>query len=87
MHAKPQKACLLVPGTFSCANEARAGQPTYLLNTLAVLTIDIKASLMLGLLKQVVVILGTGAFACEAMEASLRNGAKHVYMLSRERIR
>ncbi len=42
---------------------------------------------MLGFLEQVVVILGTGAFACEAMEASLRNGAKHVYLLSRERIR
>ena len=36
---------------------------------------------------KVVVILGTGAFACEAMEASLRNGAKHVHLLSRERIR
>ena len=46
-----------------------------------------KAPLMLGFLEQVVVILGTGAFACEAMEASLRNGAKHVYLLSRERIR
>ena len=42
---------------------------------------------MLGFLEQVVVILGTGAFACEAMEAGLRNGAKHVYLLSRERIR
>ena len=46
-----------------------------------------KAPLMLGFLEQVVAILGTGAFACEAMEASLRNGAKHVYLLSRERIR
>ncbi len=40
-----------------------------------------------GILRQVVVVLGTGAFACEAMEACLRKGAKHVYLLSRERTR
>lgn len=36
---------------------------------------------------QVVLILGTGAFACEAMEAAHRNGAEHIYLISRRRKR
>ncbi|CAK0782757.1 hypothetical protein CVIRNUC_005952 [Coccomyxa viridis] len=34
-----------------------------------------------------VVVLGSGAFACEAMEAALTNGAKHVTMICRDRKR
>ena len=36
---------------------------------------------------QDVVVLGSGAFACEAMEAALANGAKHVTMICRDRKR
>jgi cation diffusion facilitator CzcD-associated flavoprotein CzcO len=34
-----------------------------------------------------VVVLGAGAFACEAMEAALTNNAKHVTMICRDRKR
>jgi len=33
------------------------------------------------------VILGSGAFACEAMEAAIANNAKHVTMVCRDRKR
>lgn len=36
---------------------------------------------------QEVVVLGSGAFACEAMEAALASGAKHVTMVCRNRKR
>ena len=36
---------------------------------------------------QSVVVLGSGAFACEAMEAALANNAKHVTMICRDRKR
>ena len=36
---------------------------------------------------QDVVILGSGAFACEAMEAAVANNAAHVTLVSRERRR
>ena len=81
------EACLLLDAACSCASGAKAGDSTCQLFTLRAMKIDTQAPLMLGSLEQVVVILGTGAFACEAMEASLRNGAKHVYLLSRERVR
>ena len=36
---------------------------------------------------QNVVVLGSGAFACEAMEAALASNAKHVTMICRDRKR
>lgn len=36
---------------------------------------------------QEVVVLGSGAFACEAMEAAIANNAKHVTMVCRDRKR
>jgi len=36
---------------------------------------------------QDVVVLGSGAFACEAMEAALNNNAKHVTIICRDRKR
>jgi NADPH-dependent 2,4-dienoyl-CoA reductase/sulfur reductase-like enzyme len=36
---------------------------------------------------QEVVIIGSGAFACEAMEAASRNGARHITLISRPRTR
>ncbi len=38
-------------------------------------------------MRQEVVVLGSGAFACEAMEAALARGAKHVTMVCRDRKR
>lgn len=36
---------------------------------------------------QEVIVLGSGAFACEAMEAAIANNAKHVTMVCRDRKR
>ena len=81
------RGCLPLHAACSCASGAEEDHSTCQPCTLGVKDVGSKATLMLGFLEQVVVILGTGAFACEAMEAGLRNGAKHVYLLSRERIR
>jgi signal-transduction protein with cAMP-binding, CBS, and nucleotidyltransferase domain len=36
---------------------------------------------------QEVIVLGSGAFACEAMDAAIANNAKHVTMVCRDRKR